>query len=860
MKFLCSLFAGCTVFAVLSSPSDLTIARRALGDGLGPIARAHAEVAEKATTNSNERVVARLVQVESLAREGKAHDLVEFLRDRPGETNEIFRYWLAWGLANDHQPEEARHLLAAPFNDSMTQALSNRLQARLATDAGDRVTAEDAFARAAKLLRGLDEGTENAVEWARAREVSGDLKGALEVLTTEKSLEVLGPAGESARLLGASLMARLGLEAEAQKLFQGLVAAGTNVSESAFVLASCARFDSLWRNGATNEAMLVISNAVARARRSDLVCAAGYRQGFAQFEQKALHEIGRTNLVDLLRRFPGVKETSAAHRRYADALLNAGEAAAAVHEYGNLLQAYPDFARDPNVLENRGWAYLKAGLRVEASGAFGRAAQFAGTNALLRARCLFKQGDALLEDRRYEEAASVYARVGDSSLRARARYQKADALVRAGRASDAKADFRALLDEGGEFAVKAGLRIASHDVAAGRPESAIDLYSRLLGEKSKRADAALLDDVESETNKMVGVSSSSQQQVFALTPEQRIAVFLGRGRASYMAYRWPEAEADFAEVAKLQPAQSDRMKFLSALCRYGAGHDGEAVAAVRELLASTTEKPLQADLLFWLAKFDAAHGNYEAALKGFENCATNVHLQTTRQVECLVRAARCAVAIPDYAIVLDLAKCFMARPEVVDAETKETSATPLLTEFLLLQGESLVEVARFDEAILVLERAARLPGREDFQRRAAILKADCLFAMGADDDVRYRQAIEAYRAVLQDAQLMPSLRLSISFKIGRALEKLRKFDESADQYYANVVMAFVEGAKNRQWFDADASAIFARTVMMLADFYESRGDDLRAVNILRYLADSQLPAKDEAKRRISLLREKGDLE
>lgn len=861
MKFLGFLFICCLACSTMAKSSDLAIARHALGDGLETIAVSHAAAAETSTTNLDVQVMARLVQAEALAREGKARELVALLRTWPPGTNELFRYWLAWGLAHDQQPKEARLLLAAPFKDVATQALASRLMARMDVKAGNRTAAETAFRHAASALRGSPEGVENAVEWARAREAWGDLPGALSVLSEEKALECGGGAGESARLLGASLLMRTGAVAEADKLYQALVAEGTNVSETAFVTAACAQFDSFWQKGATNEAMQVVSHAVSRARRADLACLAGYRQAFAQFLQASVREMGRTNLVELFRRFPGTDATRRAHRQYADVLLEAGEAAAAVREYGNLLQAYPDYARDPQVLENRGWAYLKAGLRVEASGAFARAAQFAGTNDLLQARCLFKQGDALLEDGRYEEAAVVYARVKDPELASRARYQKADALARAKRADAAAVEFRAVLDEGGEFAVKAGLRLASYETSAGRPESAIELYSRLLGERNKTADAAILDETDADTNKVVAAGALKTKPVFSLSTEQRATILLGRGRASYMAYRWPEAEADFSEVARLQPARFGEMTFLSALCRYGAGRDAEAVSAVRELLAATTASSLRADLQLWLAKYDAAHGDHLAALRGFELCATNANLQVARQLEALVRATRCAAAIPDYMKVLDLVKQFMTRKEVAGTESKETAVTPLFMEALLLQSEALVEVARFGEAILVLERAVRLPGGgEDAHRRASILKADCLFAMGADDDERYRQAIEAYRVTLQDEHLTASQRLTISFKIGRALEKLRKFNEASAQYYANVVMAYVDGVKNRQWFDADASAIFARTVMMLADFHESRGRDARAVNILKYLASAQLPAADEARRRIAQLSEKGNLQ
>ena len=169
----------------------------------------------------------------------------------------------------------------------------------------------------------------------------------------------------------------------------------------------------------------------------------------------------------------------------------------------------------------------------------------------------------------------------------------------------------------------------------------------------------------------------------------------------------------------------------------------------------------------------------------------------------------------------------------------------------------LMEQARFGEAVLVLGRVQRLAVPEDLLRRAAVLKADCLFAMGADDDRRYLQALDAYRAVLRDEKLTPSQRLAVSFKIGRSLEKLRRIEEAVDYYYVHVVLAYCDGVRAKTWFDGDARAFFTRAAFILADCYEARGEGRQAVRVLDYLVKTGVPAAREARRRIEQIEKKG---
>ena len=125
-------------------------------------------------------------------------------------------------------------------------------------------------------------------------------------------------------------------------------------------------------------------------------------------------------------------------------------------------------------------------------------------------------------------------------------------------------------------------------------------------------------------------------------------------------------------------------------------------------------------------------------------------------------------------------------------------------------------------------------------------------------DVVYRPA----RLALETVHVLVALHLA-----ARALEKLRRLDEAADVYYTNVVLAYWDGvrpdgspgAENapRVWFDSSARQYFSRAVYNLADHYESRGELQQAARMLEYIVRASLPAKDEARRRIAQLKEKG---
>ena len=836
VAFLAALFVAC---ALPAAPDDLAVARRALGDGLWQVAVRHARAAAEGATDDGARRTARLVELEALAGAEQPGALLARLDAWKDATDDAFRYWRAWSLFRQNKTSDARALLAEPFASADYKALAVRLAARIETAAGDAAAATRCFAEAsAALASNAVSRVENATEWARALRTFGKKAEALAVLQKERAVEAPGAAGDAARLLCAELLGETGAAAQARPILEKLVAGSTNTEERTYVLAACVLSERLYAEGATNQALRVASNAVARAVQADLACRAGYTLGFELLADPSTRTSAVALVTGLVRRHPDDPQSGVAQRRLADGLLAAGDAGGALREYDVLLQSYPSHALDAHVLEGRGWAFLKLGRRAEAVGQFARAAQVT-TNEEVKARCAFKQAESLAADGRLEEAAAVYGTIAHPGFREQARFRRADALSRAKQAATSVEIFSALFKEGGETAVEAGLRVAADELALGRLDRAIAAYDAVLNEKAARHPDL----------------------------EQRGRALAGRGRALYRDYRFADAARDFAEVARVLPARRDEMGFLSVLCLYGEGKDQEAFKAGRALLETVAEGVLKGDLLMWLAKYDAGRREWIPAIRGFEACAANAHVGDPRRIEALVRGIRCASAMRDYPKAVELAGRVATNAVAVAAMTAARPESAYVAEALLLQGEALIELGRFKDAVQVLERAGRVPGPQAVLRRAGLVRADCLFAMGADDSGRYLAALEAYRALLQDEDLPGSLRIAAAFKAGRALEKLDRQEEAVDQYYTNVVMAYwnavnpaATDASARHWFDGNARAVFARAAFILSEYYEARNLPRQAEKLLSYVVAAKVPGADEAKRRIARLKEKGGLE
>ena len=320
------------------------------------------------------------------------------------------------------------------------------------------------------------------------------------------------------------------------------------------------------------------------------------------------------------------------------------------------------------------------------------------------------------------------------------------------------------------------------------------------------------------------------------------------GRRDYAAFRFAEAQKTFARVAEEDPPRKPTMDYFTVLCLYGQGRDDEAAEKARQLAGDSPDPSIRAEATLWLAKLAYNRGNWKSAQALFSAYA-EARPKSEKAPEALVWSARAAVAENDFALAVStVARLLSGYPD-----------SPLRAAGLLVQGEALLELSRFDESVLVLDRVGSIPGvTAELRLQAQLLRADALFAMGADNPVRYQEALDLYRTVRRDGDLQPSMRLSLAFKIGRTLEKLRRSDEATDQYYTQVVLAYREGRAGGIRYDDEARAAFSRAAFRLADEFEGRGETHQAMRILELVETSDVPAAVEAARRLERMRKKGN--
>jgi tetratricopeptide (TPR) repeat protein len=292
------------------------------------------------------------------------------------------------------------------------------------------------------------------------------------------------------------------------------------------------------------------------------------------------------------------------------------------------------------------------------------------------------------------------------------------------------------------------------------------------------------------------------------------------------------------------------MRFVMALCLYGAGRDVEARNAASDLMKSTKDEELRADLMLWCAKYEFNHGEYRDAQSHFTEYAS-LRKGEASAADALLWAARCASAQMEYTKAIEFATL---------AANSASLDKSLFIESLLVQGEALMELGRYAEAVQLFDRVSNLAGEGALAQKSSMLKADALYAMGAGDSGRYEEAIAAYRALLDVGGLSPDRRIETSFKIGRALEKLRHAKDAMDQYYRNVVLAYSEETAKGVLFGAPARTFFSRAAFSLADYHAAAGDTSTVRKMLERIVEADVPAANEAKRRLDELNAKGSAE
>lgn len=435
---------------------------------------------------------------------------------------------------------------------------------------------------------------------------------------------------------------------------------------------------------------------------------------------------------------------------------------------------------------------------------------------------------AYLREGMWKEASKAYANAIESWIVvakwADVQEGRGEAFYRLGRREEALAAFQRAEELAGDDVVKARVLLREGDILSdlGRGAEALAKY-RVILEKYPETETAV---------KLKRLMELREREM--------------KGRDLYKSYLFDEAREIFREVAEDDPSREARMAYLEVLCLYGLGRDEAALKLVRALSEQCPDLSVRGDAMLWRAKYAYNCCEWKESSEAFRKFA---EMRAGEEASsALLWAARAAFAGNDYTLanqlVTNLADNFATSSALVPA--------------LLIQAEVLIEQARYDEAVLVLDRVVSNASSERTMRlKARLLKADALFAMGTDNPVRYEGALEAYRAIVNGEELEPGTSLVVAFKIGRVLERLKRQVEANDQYYSRVVLAYRDGRRRNVDFGDEGRAAFVRAAFRLSEEFESHGQHHQAIGVLRLVSESDVPSSDEAAKRIQKISKKG---
>ena len=515
--------------------------------------------------------------------------------------------------------------------------------------------------------------------------------------------------------------------------------------------------------------------------------------------------------------------TNASEKAYVTARVNLGDA--------KLLKDAYEYAVSAEMKRLAGYAYGKSMLRDDAT----------FTNGVALVRSLVRDAPdapgargglaavarAYLDHGRAKESVAVYREIFDTWPDSVKSFELQYGLGSA---------LRAL----GSYAEALEVFSVAEECAATDEERARAMVEQgnVLGESGKK------DEMHAKFRTVLSKYSASEAAA-GIKDIVRCRELEEEGRSLYGEYRFAEAQEKFREVAEKYPAERPRMEFFEVMCLYGQGLDDEAKKRAESIASGSSDREMRARATLWLAKLSYNGGDWPDARRRFADYAAMAP-KAPDAPEAIVWSARAAFAAGDFDAAIQTVTNLAAYTE-----------SPSSFRGFLVQGEALIELARFDEAVLVLERTSRSEKADAADRlRAKLLRADALFAMGADNPQRYQEALSAYNDIALGESLDPSQKLSLAYKVARTLEKMKRSDEWEKGYYEKVVLEYRKGRAGGTRYNDEARAAFSRAAFRLADEYESRGRNYEARRVLELVATSDVPAAAEAAKRIDRIMRK----
>ncbi len=502
----------------------------------------------------------------------------------------------------------------------------------------------------------------------------------------------------------------------------------------------------------------------------------------------------------------------------AGALLQAKRYEAAAEAY----QVYLDVADDADGLAH---AYFGKGLALsavdpgrfaEAAAAFDKAVKGLAV-ASERADALVKAGDAYYRSGKFEDAEKRYRSfVTDFSEHENvpnALYQLGLSLANTGRRADALSIFKTLETDYAStpFAEKAALRSTDVMLAEAQWEAALEKYSQ------------------------IGQTYTNGSAV-AFSEHKRGIVLYNNLK------RYAEAQQAFETVISNYPDSeyAPQASYLRGYCLFFQGQVAEAVETCQAFIRDYPDSQWRPEVIFWLAEQNYNQGKYRDAEPLFLQIAEEYkgHALAPR---ALYWAGRAAASLANYVGAI----------ERYSEVAKTYPQSDILPHTRFAQGDALTELGEFARAILAFEEVIKNYPESYLVNAAWGRKGDCQFSLASDHPARYAEAMNSFQSILDRPSAPMALKLQAEYKLGRCLEKTNVPDRAFSRYM-NVVYTFINENVERS---PHSVMWFTRSAFGSAALKEREKAWPEAVQIYERVIEANVPAKDEAAKRIEKIKQ-----
>ena len=321
----------------------------------------------------------------------------------------------------------------------------------------------------------------------------------------------------------------------------------------------------------------------------------------------------------------------------------------------------------------------------------------------------------------------------------------------------------------------------------------------------------------------------------------RRRAFLARGRCYYRNKSLDIAISDFAKAEEGGLDSADEATMYHVYALYGLGQDKEAVKLAEAFVGRDTDSPVRQTLAFWLAQYYYSTLNFKESASRFADFAARWP-EDTRAPRALLWSAKADLRQSENQNALD----------TLAALGNGYGESEVMPEARYTQAKALCNLARFEEAVTLIDSSTTKFPESPFTTRALILKGDAIFSLYGTAKSVYSitNALSAYEIAGGRADATAETRLECNYKSGRCLEKGGDAGTVAQYYYDNVIAPFYNLADNGD-VSPQCVSFYEKAVFASARLHEQAGTPRKALAALRRLVEYDTPERAQAEREIA---------